>query len=53
MSPGSFEAALRAAGGAVFAVDEVWAARPATLLSPPAPPDIMLSCDADGVLLLQ
>ena len=38
MSPGSYEAALRAAGGAVFAVDEVMASRAANAFVPTRPP---------------
>jgi acetoin utilization deacetylase AcuC-like enzyme len=38
MSPGSFEAALRAAGGAVFAVDEVIAKRAANAFVATRPP---------------
>ena len=41
MSPGTFEAALRAAGGAVHAVDEVIRKRPSMLSSPPARPVTM------------
>src|SRR5712692_1668448 len=39
MSPGSFEAALRAAGGAVHAVDEVMAGKAPTPSAPRARPD--------------
>src|SRR3954451_14007439 len=38
MSPGSFEAALRGAGGAVQGVDEVMLGKPATPLGAPRPP---------------
>jgi acetoin utilization deacetylase AcuC-like enzyme len=38
MSPGSFEAALRAAGGAIFAVDEVLAKRAANAFVATRPP---------------
>src|ERR1700732_4900187 len=38
MSPGSFEAALRAAGGAAFAVGEVIAARARNAFAAPRPP---------------
>src|SRR6266566_3918392 len=38
MSPGSFEAALRAAGGAVFAVDEIMAKRAANAFVATRPP---------------
>ena len=37
MSPGTYEAALRSAGGALFAVDEVMSGKVATPSSPPAP----------------
>src|SRR6201986_1359504 len=38
MSPGSFEAALRAAGGAIFAVDEVMAKKASNAFVAPRPP---------------
>ncbi len=54
MSPGSFEAALRAVGGVVHAVDEVMAgkARNAFVATRPARPPRRNGA-ADGVLLFQ
>ena len=51
MSPATFEAALRSAGGAIFAVDEVMTGKATNAFVATRPPaDIH---DADGLLLLQ
>ena len=54
MSPGSYEAALRAAGGAVFAVDEVMTGKVANAFVATRPPGHHAETrDRDGLLLLQ
>ena len=54
MSPGSFEAALRSAGGAIFAVDEVMTRKVRNAFVATRPPGHHAEVgDADGVLFLQ